>query len=93
MHAIAELDRDIATAQRQQQVQDAASAALDAALGLAQEIQDRQTDVALARSELTTAINQGLSAEAAQRDVLAAQLRGSYTGNDVNQVTSGLLYQ
>lgn len=33
------------------------------------------------------------AAEATQRNLLAAQFRGDYTGNDINQVTSGLLYQ
>lgn len=34
-----------------------------------------------------------LAAEAAARETLAAQLRGAYTGNDLNAVTTGLLYQ
>lgn len=33
------------------------------------------------------------SAEAAERNLLAAQMRGGYTGNDLGSVTTGLLYQ
>ncbi len=39
-----------------------------------------------------TQTEQGLTAEATARTTLAAQLRGSYTGSDVAQVTSGLVW-
>ena len=47
-------------------------------------------DAAL-QQEITARVN-GDSAEASQRTTLAAQLRGSYTGTDVTQLTSGLVY-
>ena len=40
----------------------------------------------------TTARSTAISAEASARDTLAAQLRGTYAGNDLSQVTTGLLY-
>lgn len=39
-----------------------------------------------------TQTEQGLTAEASARTTLAAQLRGNYTGSDVTQVTSGLVW-
>ncbi|UUC95600.1 DUF1983 domain-containing protein [Comamonas sp. C11] len=39
-----------------------------------------------------TQTEQGLTAEATARTTLAAQLRGNYTGSDVAQVTSGLVW-
>ncbi|BDR08252.1 DUF1983 domain-containing protein [Comamonas thiooxydans] len=39
-----------------------------------------------------TQTEQGLTAEASARTTLAAQLRGNYTGSDVAQVTSGLVW-
>jgi hypothetical protein len=74
-------------------VQSAAEAALSAAIAADNERLDRIQDVAIARTELYTDIQQGLSAEAGERTLLAAQIRGGYTGNDLNQVTTGLLYQ
>jgi hypothetical protein len=74
-------------------VQAAAEAALAAAIAADNERTDRIADVAIARTELTTDIQEGLSAEAAERTLLAAQLRGGYTGTDPNQVTTGLLYE
>ena len=37
-------------------------------------------------------VSDNLGAEASQRNLLAAQMRGNYTGTDVNQVTQGLLF-
>jgi len=42
--------------------------------------------------ELTT-LSTNLGAEASERQTLAAQMRGSYTGNDLSGITTGLLYQ
>lgn len=83
----------IETAQRISQVQDAATSALQALLAVDTEQQLRLADVALARQELTEDIQQGLLAEATQRTTLASQLRGSYTGSDLGQLTTGLLFQ
>ena len=83
----------IETHQRIQGVQSAAEAALNAAIAADNERTDRIADVAVAKTELYTDLNAGLSAEAGERTLLAAQLRGGYTGNDLNAVTSGLLYQ
>ena len=47
--------------------------------------------VALVQDEAAARIA-GDAAEATQRTTLAAQLRGDYTGTDVNAVTSGLIY-
>lgn len=41
----------------------------------------------------STARATAVSAEAAERNLLSAQLRGNYTGSDLSQLTSGLLYQ
>ena len=43
------------------------------------------------QQEQTARIN-GDTAEATARETLASQMRGSYTGTDVNQVVTGLLY-
>jgi hypothetical protein len=83
----------IETFQRIQGVQSAAEAALNAAIAADNERQDRIVDVAVAKTELYTDIQTGLSAEAGERTLLAAQLRGGYTGTDLNQVTTGLLYE
>lgn len=56
----------------------------DAVAGLALDVTDLDTRV--------TAAETGLTAEAAQRNTLAAQMRGAYTGDDVASVASGLLY-
>lgn len=40
-----------------------------------------------------TARSNADAAEASARNALAAQLRGSYTGNDIDAITTGLLYQ
>jgi len=74
-------------------VQDAANAALRAVIGVDNERVERTADVAAARSELSSNLIAGLSAEAAQRTLLAAQIHGGYGGNDINAVTTGLLYQ
>lgn len=74
-------------------VQDAANAALRAVIGVDNERVERTTDVAAARSELSSNLTAGLSAEAAQRTLLAAQIHGGYGGDDINAVTTGLLYQ
>lgn len=42
--------------------------------------------------QLQQAITTGDAAEATQRNQLAVQMRGSYTGTDVGQVTTGLIY-
>lgn len=42
--------------------------------------------------ELTT-LSTNLGSEASERQTLAAQMRGSYTGNDLSGITTGLLYQ
>lgn len=39
-----------------------------------------------------TATESGITAESSARETLAAQLRGSYSGNNLNEVTSGLIY-
>lgn len=74
-------------------VQDAANAALRAVIGVNNERVERTADVATVRSELSSNLIAGLSAEAAQRTLLAAQIHGGYGGNDINAVTTGLLYQ
>ena len=74
-------------------VQEAAYAALQATVAANNERTDRVADVALARTELAENLQDGLLAEASQRTILAAQLRGGYTGTDLNQVTSGLIYE
>lgn len=74
-------------------VQDAANAALRAVIGVDNERGERTADVAAARSELSSNLIAGLSAEAEQRTLLAAQIHGGYGGNDINAVTTGLLYQ
>lgn len=56
----------------------------DAVAGLALDVTDLNTRV--------TATESGLSAEASQRNALAAQMRGSYTGTDIAQVSAGLLF-
>ena len=43
-------------------------------------------------NEATLRIN-GDTAEATQRNTLAAQMRGTYTGTDINSLSTGLLYQ
>ena len=83
----------IETHQRLVGVQSAAEAALNAVIAANNERTDRIADVAIAKTELYTDIQQGLSAEAGERTLLAAQLRGGYTGNDLNAVSTGLLYQ
>ncbi len=78
--------------QRVDQVQQMAEAVLRNALATDQERQERGAEVAVARTELFTKIVDGLSAEAGERTILAAQLRGAYGGTDINAVTSGLFY-
>jgi hypothetical protein len=53
---------------------------------------DLATTTALISSE-SVARADAVSAEAVQRDLLAAQFRGNYTGDDLSQVASGLLFQ
>src|SRR5690606_29201403 len=48
---------------------------------------------AAALQEERTARIAGDAAEALQRTTLAAQMRGSYTGNDLAALTNGLVYQ
>jgi hypothetical protein len=38
-------------------------------------------------------LSNALTAEAQARSTLAAQMRGSYDGSDLEKVTSGLLYR
>jgi hypothetical protein len=47
--------------------------------------------IAALQSE-TTARTNAISAEASARDTLATQVRGNYTGSDVNALTTGLVY-
>lgn len=70
-----------------------AQAILENALAIDGQRDYTNLTVATATTSLTTTINEGIAAEAAQRTTLAAQLRGGYTGNDLTQVTSGLFYQ
>ena len=56
----------------------------DAVSGLALDVTDLATRV--------TNTESGLTAEATQRNALAAQMRGNYTGTDIAQVSSGLLF-
>jgi hypothetical protein len=49
-------------------------------------------NTAAIQDEQTARVNAD-SAEATSRTILEAQMRGSYTGNDINSVTTGLLYQ
>jgi hypothetical protein len=53
------------------------------------------TDIATTQaliSEESVARSTALESEASQRLLLAAQMRGDYTGSDLSQITSGLLY-
>lgn len=47
--------------------------------------------IAALQQEVTTRTN-AISAEAAARETLATQMRGTYTGTDVTQLSSGLVY-
>lgn len=85
-------DISIESHQRLLDVQSAAQSALNAALAADTERVNRTSEIALARSDMTTQINAGVSAEAAQRTLLATQLTGGYTGTDVTMLTAGLLY-
>lgn len=65
-----------------QEIADRAQAILDAANALAADIAQEALD------------RQGaIDTEAEARQTLAAQMRGSYAGNNINEVTTGLLYQ
>ncbi|HHT1073141.1 TPA: phage tail tip fiber protein, partial [Klebsiella pneumoniae] len=46
-----------------------------------------------ALQDVRSTLSNALTAEAQARSTLAAQMRGSYDGNDLEKVTSGLLYQ
>jgi hypothetical protein len=53
---------------------------------------DLSTLLAALQEEQTARINAD-TAEATQRTTLATQMRGSYTGTDITQVTTGLVYE
>lgn len=61
----------------------------DRTLGIAAEAAARAAEIAAAVFDLNSAID----TEASSREALAAQMRGSYSGSDLNSVTSGLFYQ
>ncbi|HBV4448748.1 TPA: DUF1983 domain-containing protein [Klebsiella pneumoniae] len=46
-----------------------------------------------ALQDVRSTLSNGLTSEAQARSTLAAQMRGSYDGSDLEKVTSGLLYQ
>lgn len=46
-----------------------------------------------ALQDVRSTLSNALTAEAQARSTLAAQMRGSYEGSDLDKVTSGLLYQ
>ncbi|MFQ0591850.1 hypothetical protein ACH7BN_00420, partial [Klebsiella pneumoniae] len=46
-----------------------------------------------ALQDVRSTLSNALTAEAQARSTLAAQMRGSYDGSDLEKVTSGLLYQ
>ncbi|SYJ17490.1 TipJ family phage tail tip protein [Klebsiella pneumoniae] len=46
-----------------------------------------------ALQDVRSTLSNALTAEAQERSTLAAQMRGSYEGSDLEKVTSGLLYQ
>lgn len=50
------------------------------------------SNAAAIQNEATARVN-GDAAEASERNILATQMRGGYTGSDINAVTSGLIYQ
>lgn len=50
------------------------------------------TSIATFQNQLTVLSN-ALTAEVGTRETLAAQMRGTYTGNSINALTTGLLYQ
>jgi hypothetical protein len=52
-----------------------------------------QTTALAAVSSETSARATAVSSEATSRELLATQFRGSYTGNDLTALTTGLLYQ
>lgn len=56
---------------------------------ISSEASARATAIALEASLRDAAV----AAEASERNVLATQMRGGYTGSDINAVTSGLIYQ
>jgi hypothetical protein len=77
---------------RLDQVQDAAETALQALTDTHNERTDRIIAVANTETILRGEIELGDDAEATQRGVLAAQIRGDYTGNDINALSTGLIY-
>lgn len=50
-------------------------------------------DAVAAHTVQISQLDLGLATEVSERSVLASQLRGGYTGTDLNAVTSGLVYQ
>ena len=52
----------------------------------------RASAIAAEASARVAAISASASTEASARETLAAQLRGNYSGSDVNSVTTGLIY-
>jgi hypothetical protein len=66
------------------------SSAMSAAFSVLED--DLQTTNSLILSEITQR-QDALLAEATSRNLLAAQLRGTYTGTDLSFLTSGLLYE
>jgi hypothetical protein len=49
-------------------------------------------DVVAAHSEDISTLNTGLAGEVTARETLATQMRGTYSGTDIANITSGLLY-
>lgn len=50
-------------------------------------------DLIDASAGVTGSVNERIQTETSARETLATQLRGTYTGNDVTQITTGLLFQ
>jgi len=50
-------------------------------------------DAVAAHTTQISSLQSGLGQEITDRTTLATQLRGGYTGNDINSLTSGLIYQ
>lgn len=70
-----------------------ANSILRAALASDNARTDAAASLAVAKSTLETTIEDGISAEIVSRETLAVQLRGAYTGADLNAISSGLFHQ
>jgi hypothetical protein len=84
------VSQNVADIQNEQSVR----ATADSALAL--DISTLYTQVGDATAAINTeslARADAVSAEATERGLLAAQLRGGYSGNDLDQVTTGLIFQ